>query len=173
MDDTIIVSPHSSGYTTEFVTVFQSVCKQLNVPIADDDPKYEKAYSCTTVGVVLGIFFNSNSMTWKLPLAKHEATKGLLHDFLQATHCTLLQVQKLHGKLNDFAQMCTFMKGFCFHQTSFLQHWNTSAMGTLPIPALLKQELYVWAKCLASAKTGFPIPHTMKHPQPLSSDFYF
>jgi hypothetical protein len=121
--------------------VFQTVCKQLNIPIAIEDPKYEKAYSHTTAGVDLGVYFISTNLSWKLPIHKHEATVVL--EFFNREACTLQQFQKLHGKLNDFAQVYPFMKGFCFQQISFLQCWkNTSPGMKKTIPPLLEQELY-------------------------------
>jgi len=43
---------------------------------------------------------------------------------LEKNSCTLLDLQKLHGKINDFAQMCPFVKGFKFHQNKMLQEFE-------------------------------------------------
>jgi hypothetical protein len=81
---------------------------------------------------------------------------------------TLLTFQKLHGKINDFAQMFIFLKGFKYHQNKFLEAFNTNQNISLPIPAMVKKELSVWAKCLLQSKNGTPIP-TIVHDPPFVS----
>jgi hypothetical protein len=79
----------------------------------------------------------------------------------------LLQFQKLHGKLNDFAQMCIFLKGFKFHQNKFLCELHTNNNKQLLLPVLVRNELRIWAKCITYAAKGLPIP-TIKLNPPLA-----
>jgi hypothetical protein len=72
--------------------------------------------------------------------------------------------QKIHGKLNDFGQMCPFLRGFRFHENRFLQALAKKETDSKVIPMELRRELTVWAKCLMAAKSGFPIP--LKQEQP-------
>lgn len=58
LDDTIVVSPQNSNITRKFVTTFRSICAQLKIPLAADCPNFEKAFSETTKGTVLGVIFD-------------------------------------------------------------------------------------------------------------------
>ena len=71
---------------------------------------------------------------------------------------SLLKFQKLQGKINDFAQIGIFLKGFRFFQNNFLQTFENNNKITLDIPDKLKSELKIWLKCILNSKNGFPIP---------------
>ena len=158
LDDIPIVSPDSSDFATNFTKTLKEVCKMLNVDLAKDCKKFEKAFGPTKIGVVLGIEFNSCNMTWKLPEDKRIESLHLLKNFLNKNTCTLNEFQKVHGKINDFAQLAIFLKAFRYHQNKFLQSLELSVNKSLPIPNCVKNELSVWAKCIIDAKKGFPIP---------------
>ena len=97
-------------------------------------------------------------MSWKLPEDKWSETIWLLTNFLDKNSSSLLEFQKLHGKINDFAQIGIFLKGFRFFQNNFLQAFESNDKIKLIIPAKLKSELNIWLKCILDSKNGFPIP---------------
>ncbi len=158
LDDTLIVSPCDTNHTVQFIATFNVVCNNLGIPLAPLCPKFEKAFSATTRGTVLGVIFDSKTLTWNLPQEKVDESLLLLQKVMNQATCTLLQFQKLHGKLNDFAQMCIFMKGFKFQQNKFLRQLHTTDQKHLPLPILVRRELQIWAKCIAYATNGLPIP---------------
>ena len=80
----------------------------------------------------------------------------MLDNFLKAKKYSLLNFQKLHGKLNDFAQLGIFLQGFKFHQNNFLMSFAEKTSTILPIPQELKDELTVWTKCLLDLGEGLP-----------------
>jgi hypothetical protein len=80
-----------------------------------------------------------------------------LNEFLSKKTCTLLEMQKLHGKINDFAQMCPFIKGFRYHQNKLLQEFELKQKNIF-ISNDLKKELEIWKNCIADSYQGFPIP---------------
>jgi hypothetical protein len=164
LDDTIVASPCDTDHTVQFMSTFTAVCNNLCIPLAPLCPKFEKAFSATTRGVVLGVSFDSTTMTWCLPQEKIDDSLLLLHKVLSQPLCTLLQFQKLHGKLNDFAQMCIFLKGFKFHQNKFLRELHTSNNKQLLLPVLVRNELRIWAKCIMYAAKGLPIPRINLNP---------
>ena len=63
-------------------------------------------------------------MKWKLPKEKHDETLAAISNFLDKKECSLLELQKLTGKLNDFGQMHRFCKGFKFYQNDFLKNFE-------------------------------------------------
>ena len=158
LDDVPIVAPKSSNFVESFSEAYKSVCKKLKIELAPPCPNKDKAFNASTTGTVLGIRFDSTDMTWKLPEEKWIETVWLLDDFLGRSMSNLLGFQKVHGKINDFAQMTIFLKGFRFFQNKFLQTFNNDTDVFLPIPENLKSELKIWYKCLIDNKQGFPIP---------------
>ena len=70
----------------------------------------------------------------------------------------LLEFQKLQGKINDFAQLAIFLKGFRFHQNKMLQKFEGNEKINNVIPKELKNELKIWLKCIIDIEHSFPIP---------------
>jgi hypothetical protein len=70
LDDTIVVSSPQTNYTQTFVQTFRATCRQLKIPLAPPDPNFEKAFDCASKGTVLGIIFDSTTLTWRLPERK-------------------------------------------------------------------------------------------------------
>jgi hypothetical protein len=112
LDDVPVVSPKDSGLTEQFITLYRKICAQVEIPLAPYCEKREKAFGPGTYGTVLGINFDSESMTWSLGAEKEAGVQIVINNFLEKRACTLLDAQKLHGKLSDFALMCDFMLGF-------------------------------------------------------------
>ena len=158
LDDVPTVAPEFSNSVENFSIIYKKTCKKLNVELAPSCPSFDKAFDATTSGTVLGIRFDSSNLTWKLPDDKRHETIWLLSKFLKKSNSNLLEFQKLHGKINDFAQLAIFLKGFRFHQNNFLQKFEENNTVSLAIPAELKKELNVWLKCIIDNAHSFPIP---------------
>jgi hypothetical protein len=72
---------------------------------------------------------------------------------------TLLETQQLLGSLNDFAQMCPFMKGFKYSLNKFLASFDVSSHEQKALPEQARADLFVWAAAVSAAGSGLPIPH--------------
>jgi len=164
LDDMPVVSPCNSGITETFTDKYREICSELKVNLAPYCPNNEKAFGPTTEGTVLGIIFNSKTLSWRLPKEKFEDTLTMIYSALSSENISLLNFQKLHGKLNDIIQLNTFLKGFRFHQNKFLSDFAENDSINLKIPASLKKELYVWANCIKDTKNGLPIPDLEIYP---------
>jgi hypothetical protein len=117
------------------------------VPLAPECEKHEKAFGPTTFGTVLGINFDSVQMTWSVSGEKETGIQIAIDEFLVKKTCTLLEIQKLHGKLSDFALSCKFMLGFRHHLIQLLGKFgNESSTSKRLIPDRLKEDLWVWKK---------------------------
>jgi hypothetical protein len=99
LDDVPVVSEKGSNKTKLFTEKYHEVCKNLNIPLAEDCPNHEKAFGPSTYGTVLGIQFDSENMEWSVSKVKCESLQIELDNFIQKSSCTLREVQKLHGKL--------------------------------------------------------------------------
>jgi hypothetical protein len=107
---------------------------------------------------VLRINFDSETLSWNLPAKKHSETLSKIQSLLDADNCNLLQFQKLHGKLNDFANLCPLTKGFRAHQNEFLKLLQLDEDKFVSIPKNVKTELKFWSNCINAAENSFPIP---------------
>jgi hypothetical protein len=88
----------------------------------------------------------------------------MIKKFFNANVISLLDFQKLHGKINAFANMCSFLKGFRLQQAKFLKKFATDNVNFLEIPTELKNEIWIWTKAILSNVQPFPIPHELKNP---------
>jgi hypothetical protein len=89
---------------------------------------------------------------------KHAETLSKIQSMLDSDRSNLLQFQKLHGKLNDFSNLCPLTKGFRAHQTEFLKLLQLDEEKFVPIPKNVKTELKFWFNCINAAENYFPIP---------------
>ena len=111
LDDVPVVSPACSDHAEKFAKKYVEICKMIGIPLAEDCPNREKSFGIGTSGTVLGIIFNTKNLSWQLPNTKADGIIALIDEFIGKRTSSLKDVQKLHGKLSDFAQMCDFMKG--------------------------------------------------------------
>jgi hypothetical protein len=125
LDDVPIVSPRGSKLMERFTGLYVEISKKLNVPLAPNCEKHEKAFGPTTFGTVLGVNFDSVTMAWSLPAEKEAGIQKVIDEFLAKKSCTLLEIQKLHGKLSDFALSCSFMLGFRHHLIELLGKFSS------------------------------------------------
>jgi hypothetical protein len=58
LDDVPIVSPKESGWTNLFYEKYQNICKEINVPLAENCIKHEKAFGLSTFGTELYKFLH-------------------------------------------------------------------------------------------------------------------
>ena len=157
LDDVPVISPASTDLARNFADKYVEVCHQVGLPLADDCPKREKSFGIGTNGTVLGIDFDSITMTWKLPASKATGIVSIIDFFLTNKTCNLKEVQKLHGKLSDFAQMSEFMKGFRFQLSKLLGRFENCENTRRLIPSFLAEDLRIWKKAVLAAKNGMPI----------------
>jgi hypothetical protein len=57
LDDVPVVSPAHTNWGEKFCCAYLDVCKKLNMSVTSSCPKFEKAFTNSSYGKVLGIFF--------------------------------------------------------------------------------------------------------------------
>jgi hypothetical protein len=134
-------------------------------------PNREKAFGPGTSGTVLGVKFDSGNLQWSWSQEKVDRAIRVIDEFLLKTFCKLKDVQILHGKLNDFAQMHVFMNGFRFHIVQLLANFGEDEKIRKLVGSALKNDLWVWKKCIAAAVRGFPIPEPWGRPPVTAKKF--
>ena len=80
--------------------------------IAEDCPKLEKAFKSETKGKVLGIFFNTVTLSWMLPDDKKQRALADITRAVAGEEVDLLSMQKLMGRLNYVSLMRPYLNGF-------------------------------------------------------------
>jgi len=171
LDDLTFVSPAGSGLTKRFSDCYRQLCKDLNVPLAEPCPDREKAFEEATSGKVLGIWFDSITMTWTYPENKLVPLIRSIHNILAAPMASLKQMQKVWGGINDVAQLCPFLKAFRKPSNSFVSQFNGNEEILLPTPAQVKLDLATCAKVIITAGKGLPIVARPADPAPNSITF--
>jgi hypothetical protein len=158
LDDVPIVVPnHKKEWCDEFVENYKNCCKKVNVSLAEDDPLCDKAFSSSQEGKVLGIIFRTKDLTWSYPEKKRYKCLAEILKFINSEVVSLLQMQKLMGRLNDIGLMIPFLncfKGPLNEMLSYLQLFPNRNLRPSKQSVL---DVKVWAGFLQDPDSFHPI----------------
>ena len=176
MDDLSTVCPPAAAYlTAKFVAQYRQTLADLNIGAAPEDPGKKKAFDGSTSGEVLGVVFDSTSMTWHLPINKLVMLVSLL---LEATkpeaRLSLHDVEVLHGKLSHFmqhapplclltAEVLVFLRELLKENGLLMKGSAARSVKTFPVPFSMKHDLKTAAAI---------VRHTMTCPLPILEQLY-
>ena len=73
-----ICPPAAADLTKQFVAQYRTSLEELNIKAAPEDPERIKAFDASTTGEVLGIWFDTEKMTWRLHQHKAKIRVNLL-----------------------------------------------------------------------------------------------
>jgi hypothetical protein len=155
LDDVPFVSPAHKNLNSEFVSEYKNVCAKCNILLAPDCTKNEKAFSESKEGKVLGIYFNTDLMSWKIDAVKQAKAQRCILDTLNAEILDLKKFQKLMGRLNDIGQMSPFMKGFKSNLNETLSNLHNYSNVKLSYKA--RNDLYIWSSFVNDCNMWQPI----------------
>jgi len=172
LDDIPIVSDKESGWTASFSQSLEEVCSKLGVPLAEECPRKEKAFKNSTRGVVLGIGFNSEDLTWFIPEEKARKIHSSLLSAYSSPLMDLKCTQVLMGRLVDFTQMCPFARIFTCSGYRFLASFNSNENILKSPPEDTRLDWSVCARILETAKLGLPL-HKMASGPALGAVTFF
>ncbi len=158
LDDVPVVTPAFSEAGPVFADVYSGICAQIGASLAPQCPNLEKAFCDSTQGTVLGIRFDTDSLTWNISKEKRCKILDRIRGPVMGHHIGLNDLQKLIGSLNDVGQMCPFLRGFRQPLHSFLLSFKDDKEVMLPAPPEVKKDLRIWAAAMDTAAAGLPIP---------------
>ena len=161
LDDSPCVASAKSEIVEKFSREMKKTCDELNIPLAQNCPKAEKAFELVERGTVLGIGFDSTNLSWFLPEDKANKIVRRCLDAVRATYLDLKQVQKLMGSVNDLAQMCPLLKPHKRSGNCLLTMFGGDERILKYVPAEMKEDLHIIAKIAESAKEGLPIAENL------------
>jgi hypothetical protein len=157
LDDLIVIGRVSSPACALFTESYQWLCAYLNVKLASPDINKEKAFYNSTVGLVLGIVFDSKTLSWSLPDYKLAKYLYSIDCLLASPTCTLSHLQHLLGFLNDFSHFCDFMHIFKTPLLLFIRQFKDDLQLHLPLPTAVRSDILVWRAAILSAAKSLPI----------------
>jgi hypothetical protein len=164
LDDLPFVDRASSAAGHEFYLLYKAVCERIGINLAPNCPNLEKAYEAQTEGTVMGIRFHTQTLTWSLPEKKCAKLISAALEALSGSFMSLEDMQKLMGILNDFSQMCIFLRGYRFNLNKFLALLLSLENESLPLPPQAAKDLRIWVQAASAAASGLPIPHRQPYP---------
>ncbi len=126
LDDVPFVCKQNCQWGHVFASKYKNICKDIGIILAPDCATFEKAFSCSKFGKVLGIFFNTETLAWHLPDDKAKKYKDMVFDFITKNIVTLKEMLNLMGCLNHVAQMCPFLLCFRFNLNKILAKLSIS-----------------------------------------------
>jgi len=101
LDDVPVVAAKESGIAERFSAKYKEVCKNLEVPLAENCPHHEKAFGPSTHGTVLGINFDSESMEWSISKTKENSLQLAIDDFLDKKNLFFERSAKIVWKISQ------------------------------------------------------------------------
>jgi hypothetical protein len=164
LDDVVCVARPESGWCQKFTKAYRDTCRALNVPLADDCPKKEKAFTNEISGTVLGVQFRSDTLQWRLSEQKRNGLLNCIHLMYTCGHADLKQTERLVGKLNNFGQMMPMLSTFRRPMNEFLSSFAENYDILLPVPEDFLRDLKVWYSVIASSEKWLPIPKEQAFP---------
>ena len=171
LDDVPSVAPAKTGWDTEFTENYGKICKRIKVGLAEDCPRSEKAFRNVTRGKVLGIFFDTVTLSWMMPDDKKQRALADIKMAVDGEKFDLLAMQKLMGRLNDVSLMCPYLNGFkrlLLDDLSTLQSMNGKAM---VLSNQSRKDLQTWAGMLADKDVWMPIARQPQAPPVYRKEF--
>jgi len=159
LDDVPIVAPAQAAWGARLAEEYKLVCSAVGAQLAPNCPNNDKAFENSTVGTVLGVRFDSNTMTWSWSADKVQAALAATSKAANGALLNLHDMQGLMGILNDFAQSCPFLKAFRVPLNAFLAGFGSDESVEKRLTGQAAKDLRVWAAAIQRSATAMPIPH--------------
>ena len=152
IDDLTTVCPSTAtDLTDRFVTVYREELARLGISAAPEDPSRCKAFDGNTSGEILGVWFDTISMTWKLSDSKISVlVTQLMEASVAGASLSLNDVEVIHGKLSHFCQHAPPLSLLVAETLEFLRE-------------LLRQNSEMFRGMKGRSTRRFPVPSLMRH----------
>jgi hypothetical protein len=172
LDDIPVVGPENSNWCQQFTSEFRKFSEDINMKLAPDCPMMEKAFSNSKTGKVLGIIFDTRTLSWRLPVEKNAKCIRKVSEVLNAESVTLEQLQELVGLLNFVALMCPFLYGFRAPLTNLLAEAHSAEGNKVKMSEAAIADLRVWGAFFKDEDKVMPIPPRPTFPTLVKKVFY-
>ena len=154
LDDQVVVSTSTDRHK-DFIRSYIDICDQLNIPLASMDGT--KAFLYQDAGTILGVWFDTNTLSWSLCTAKIDAYIIAMERVRKASKISLKSLQSVNGIINHLIQHCPAMKFFRAPIIDDIKRADKAKRPITPSPATIDTLAY-WQNMLHDLRHGFPIP---------------
>jgi len=157
LDDVLCAAPGKSDSCERFTKQFKETCQKLNVKLQPVCPKNEKAFENADYGKVLGTWFFTKELEWKMAEDKKNKCLRSIKTALESDGTDLLEIQSLIGNLNNVSLMCPFLKAFRWPINRCLSECLDNPEEKCQLSDQAKLDLRVWVRML-TMDIKLPIP---------------
>lgn len=160
LDDQCIVT-QTMAVNKLFIQAYLDLAKAIDLPLADMSG-HDKAFLYRTSGTVLGIFFDTPTMTWKYSEHKRLSHMKIIESALCAPLVTLQLMQKVAGVINTLTIMCPLLR--FLRAPVIAQLSDAYASSPVVLRADTAKFLHLWLHIFRDLQHSFPISKRMKFP---------
>lgn len=162
LDDQIVITP-TMDLNEKFVNEYTTLAGLINLPLAPTDVP-DKAFCFKQQGVILGVHFDTISMTWAYPQEKVDRHMNIIATALSSHKISLKLMQKILGIVNTITLLCPSLKFLKAPLILDLQRalFHDPIVISRSTNTTLNQYLFIFE----SLKQRFPIPARKCDPPP-------
>ncbi len=169
VDDQPTATSAGSRWGECFVDTYKKICHDINIELAEDCENCDKAFTNKTCGKVLGVWFRSTDLTWKLPEEKAEQYLQKIAAVASSDNVTLDDMQSLMGRLNFLCMMWPFLKSFRFNLNKELSMRLDCDTLSDALSKIAVNDMLLHARVLEAG--WLPIAREVTAPPPSAAEF--
>ena len=158
LDDLCVISPRDGMMIKRLYEHYMEICEKVGVSLQEaDNVGLDKAFAPTTKGVMLGIWFCTESWTWWLSQDKIARYANDLLELSQMNETTQRMVWQSVGKV---LYVSVLLPGSQYHTSAMMAANNQSKdpNALVGISGLMREQLLWWVDMIRLVGDGMPIP---------------
>ena len=147
----------SLGRNGNFIETYLRIAHDINIPLAPIGDQ-EKAFLYQTKGVVLGVLYDTNKMSWSFPPLKLQHWQYKIQKVLKKSFVSLKQLQSVNGMINCVVTQCPMLR---FWRAPIITEMNRARKAPhqkIKLTAGASNTMANWLRILDSVGEHFPIP---------------
>ena len=167
LDDQVTITPFIHE-NIAFIETYLDLAQKIKLPLADTTGQ-DKAFLYRTSGTVLGVFFDTNKMTWTYRESKRLTHMKIIQSALLLPKVTLEIMQKVAGVINTLVLMCPLLR--FLRAPIIAQLSDAYSTSPLYLGSASAKFLNLWLHIFEELKDGFPIACIPRFPPAIVTTF--
>jgi len=162
LDDVCAAAEAGSTEIHKFEAAYREVADHLGVQMAPtSDP--DKAFTPSTAGVVLGVYYDTVAWTWQIP---HEKLARLLQQIRAADNAHEMRQHEVWSLVGRILHYAPLVPGGKFNISALIKahSHSTDRNEWVPISGPLRQQLHFWWVMLKALNGAATIPRPASFP---------
>jgi hypothetical protein len=162
LDDVCGAAAQGCQSLERFIKAYKDFAADTGIQLApDSDP--DKAFSCTTKGVVLGVLYDTENWTWSIPQEKLARVLNQLRAAIDADTLAQHEVWSLVGRVLHYAPLVPAGRFNIVHLISANSN-STDRNVRVAMTAEIKEQAYFWWIMLKATTGLSSIPSPTRFP---------